>query len=160
MMGKLVLVVKDYAGLTLGEQFDALYKGLDNLIDDTNGQGRDAQILKELNKYLGNFHGDEFEREASKKLAETRGDIYATIQGRMQDINQAFANSFYELESSYNLTKDSSKYSVIYTDGNYKDSTLGIDDYDYKVMGLLYMKAKRGNRVWKQVWIYNRICWI
>ncbi|MCF0171761.1 MAG: autotransporter-associated N-terminal domain-containing protein, partial [Fusobacterium varium] len=108
--GKLVLVVKDYAGLTLGEQFDALYKGLDNLIDDTNGQGRDAQILKELNKYLGNFHGDEFEREASKKLAETRGDIYATIQGRMQDINQAFDNSFYELESSYNLTKDSSKY--------------------------------------------------
>ena len=62
----------------------------------------------------------------------------------MQDINQAFDNSFYELESSYNLTKDSSKYSVIYTDGNYKDSTLGIDDYDYKVMGLLYMKEKEG----------------
>ncbi|MHD0315970.1 autotransporter-associated N-terminal domain-containing protein [Fusobacterium sp. THCT1E2] len=142
--GKLVLVVRDYAGLTLGEQFDALYKGLDNLIDYTNGKGRDAQILKELNEYLGHFHGDEFEREASKKLAETRGDIYATIQGRMQDINRAFDNSFYELESSYNLTKDSSKYSVIYTDGNYKDSTLGIDDYDYKIMGLLYMKEKEG----------------
>ena len=142
--GKLVLVVRDYTGLTLGEQFNELYKGLDNLIDDTNGQGRDAQILKELNEYLGNFHGDEFEKEASLKLAETRGDIYATIQGRMQDINRAFDNSFYELESSYNLTKDSSKYSVIYTDGNYKDSTLGIDDYDYKVMGLLYMKEKEG----------------
>ena len=62
----------------------------------------------------------------------------------MQDINRAFDNSFYELESSYNLTKDSSKYSIIYTDGNYKDSTLGIDDYDYKVMGVLYMKEKEG----------------
>ena len=142
--GKLVLVVRDYTGLTLGEQFNELYKGLDNLIDYTNGKGKDAQILKELNEYLGHFHGDEFEREASKKLAETRGDIYATIQGRMQDINRAFDNSFYELESSYNLTKDSSKYSVIYTDGNYKDGTLGIDDYDYKVMGLLYMKEKEG----------------
>ncbi len=49
--------------------------------------------------------GADFEREMSRTLAETRGDIYATIQGRMQDINQAFTNSFYELESSYNLTK-------------------------------------------------------
>ncbi|WP_462424522.1 autotransporter-associated N-terminal domain-containing protein, partial [Fusobacterium ulcerans] len=142
--GSLVIAKRDYNDLVIGEQFAALYKGLDNILEDSNGEGRDAEILKGLNKYLNDFSGEEFERETSRTLAETRGDIYATIQGRMQDINRAFDNSFYELESSYNMTKDSSKYSVIYTDGNYKDSTLGIDDYDYKVMGLLYMKEKEG----------------
>ena len=142
--GSLVIAKRPYADLVIGEQFDPLYKGLDNILENSGGNGRDADILMGLNQYLEGLSGDEFERETSRTLAETRGDIYATIQGRMQDINQAFANSFYELESSYNLTKDSSKYSVIYTDGNYKDSTLGIDDYDYKVMGLLYMKEKEG----------------
>ena len=142
--GSLVIAKRPYADLVIGEQFDALHKGLDNILKNSGGSGRDAEILKGLNEYLEGLPADQFERETSLKLAETRGDIYATIQGRMQDINRAFDNSFYELESSYNMTKDSSKYSVIYTDGNYKDSTLGIDDYDYKVMGLLYMKEKEG----------------
>ncbi|WP_339010620.1 autotransporter-associated N-terminal domain-containing protein [Fusobacterium varium] len=142
--GSLVIAKRPYADLVIGEQFDALHKGLDNILKNSGGNGRDADILKGLNEYLEGLPADQFERETSLKLAETRGDIYATIQGRMQDINQAFDNSFYELESSYNLTKDSSKYSVIYTDGKYRDSTLGIDDYDYKVMGLLYMKEKEG----------------
>ena len=142
--GSLVIVKRPYADLTIGDQFNALDKGLDNILKNSGGNGKDAEILKGLNKYLEGLSSDRFEREASQKLAEFRGDIYATIQGRMQDINRAFDNSFYELESSYNLTKDSSKYSVIYTDGNYKDSTLGIDDYDYKVMGVLYMKEKEG----------------
>ena len=156
--GSLVIAKRDYNDLVIGEQFAALYKGLDNILEDSNGEGRDAEILKGLNKYLNDFSGEEFERETSRTLAETRGDIYATIQGRMQDINRAFDNSFYELESSYNLTKDSSKYSVIYTDGNYKDSTLGIDEYDYKVMGLLYMKEKEGTEYGSKIWIYIRIC--
>ena len=142
--GNLVIAKRPYADLTIGDQFDALDKGLDNILKNSGGIGKDAEILKGLNQYLEGLPADQFERETSRKLAETRGDIYSTIQGRMQDINRAFDNSFYELESSYNLTKDSSKYSVIYTDGNYKDPTLGIDDYDYKVMGLLYMKEKEG----------------
>ncbi|MHD0318791.1 autotransporter-associated N-terminal domain-containing protein [Fusobacterium sp. THCT1E2] len=142
--GDLVIAKRPYADLTIGEQFDALDKGLDNILANSNGIGKDAEILKGLNAYLEGLPDYQFESEASRKIAETRGDIYSTIQGRMQDINKAFDNSFYELESSYNLTKDSSKYSVIYTDGDYKDPTLGIDDYDYKVMGLLYMKEKEG----------------
>ena len=142
--GHLAVAKRPYADLTIGEQFDAMDKGLDNILKNSGGSGRDAEILKGLNEYLDGLPSDQFERETSQKLSEFRGDIYATIQGRMQDINQAFDNSFYELESSYNLTKDSSKYSVIYTDGKYRDSTLGIDDYDYKVMGLLYMKEKEG----------------
>ncbi|WP_462424513.1 autotransporter-associated N-terminal domain-containing protein [Fusobacterium ulcerans] len=142
--GHLVIVKRPYADLTIGKQFDALDKGLDNILENSNGMGRDAEILKGLNEYLDGLDTGSFEKEATRTLAELRGDIYATIQGRMQDINRSFDNSFYELESSYNLTKDSSKYSIIYTDGNYKDSTLGIDDYDYKVMGVLYMKEKEG----------------
>ena len=142
--GHLAVAKRPYADLTIGEQFDAMDKGLDNILKNSGGSGRDAEILKGLNEYLDGLPSDQFERETSQKLSEFRGDIYATIQGRMQDINQAFGNSFYELESSYNLTKDSSKYSVIYTDGKYRDSTLGIDEYDYKVMGLLYMKEKEG----------------
>ena len=142
--GDLVIAKRPYADLTIGDQFDALDKGLDNILVNSGGSGKDAEILKGLNEYLDGLPSDKFETETARTLAETRGDIYSTIQGRMQDINRAFDNSFYELESSYNLTKDSSKYSVIYTDGNYKDPTLGIDDYDYKVMGLLYMKEKEG----------------
>ena len=142
--GDLVIAKRPYADLTIGKQFDAMDKGLDNILKNSGGKGRDADILKGLNHYLEGTAKNKFTGEASKKLAEFRGDIYATIQGRMQDINRAFDNSFYELETSYNLTKDSSKYSVIYTDGKYKDNTLGIDDYDYKVMGLLYMKEKEG----------------
>ena len=140
----LVIVKRPYADLTIGNQFDALDKGLDNILANSGGNGKDADILKGLNSYLAGLSGEEFANETARTLAETRGDIYSTIQGRMQDINRAFDNSFYELESSYNLTRDSSKYSVIYTEGNYKDSTVGIDDYDYKVMGLLYMKEKEG----------------
>ena len=142
--GDLVIAKRPYADLTIGEQFDALDKGLDNILANSNGIGKDADILKGLNAYLEGLPDNQFEGETSRKLAETRGDIYSTIQGRMQDINRAFDNSFYELESSYNLTKDSSKYSVIYTDGDYKDPTLGIEDYDYKIMGVLYMKEKEG----------------
>ena len=142
--GSLVIAKRPYADLTIGEQFDTMDKGLDNILKNSNGKGKDADILKGLNAYLEGLDSNNFAGETSRKLAEFRGDIYATIQGRMQDINRAFDNSFYELESSYNLTKDSSKYSVIYTDGNYKDSTIGIDDYDYKIMGLLYMKEKEG----------------
>ena len=141
--GNLIIVKRPYAEITIGNQFDSLDKGLDNILMG-NGNEDDKDILKDLNHYLSGLSEEDYKKEAGKMLGETRGDIYSTIQGRMQDINRAFDNSFYELESSYNLTKDSSKYSAIYTDGNYKDSTLGIDDYDYKIMGVLYMKEKEG----------------
>ncbi len=103
---------------------------------------------------------DQFEGETSKKISGIQRRYLCNYSGRMQDINQAFTNSFYELESSYNLTKDSSKYSVIYTDGKYKDSTLGIDEYDYKIMGLLYMKEKEGTEYGTKYGYTLGFCWI
>ncbi|MHD0316790.1 autotransporter-associated N-terminal domain-containing protein [Fusobacterium sp. THCT1E2] len=143
----LVIVKRPYADITIGEQFDALDKGLDNILSNSNGIGRDAEILKDLNVYLEGLRGIEFERETSRTLSEIRGDIYSTIQGRMQDINEAFENSFSELESSYNFSKNSYKLGVINVDGDYKDSTLGIDDYDYNVKGFIFMKEKEGRKV-------------
>ncbi|MDU1910174.1 autotransporter-associated N-terminal domain-containing protein [Fusobacterium sp.] len=140
--GDLVIAKVPYADLTIGSQYDALDKGLDNILRNSNGIGRDADILKGLNSYLDGLPEENFAVETERKIAQTRGDIYATIQRRMQDINRAFDNSFYEMESSNNFTDDSNKFSVIYTDGNYKDGTTGIDDYDYKVIGLMYMKEK------------------
>ena len=143
--GNLVIAKIPYADLTIGGQYDALDKGLDNILKNSNGIGRDAEILKGLNSYLDGLPESDFAVQTERKIAQTRGDIYATIQGRMQDINRAFDNSFYEMESSYNFTDNSNKFSVIYTDGNYKDGTTGIDDYDYKVMGLMYMKEKENS---------------
>ncbi|WP_369684273.1 family 20 glycosylhydrolase, partial [Fusobacterium ulcerans] len=90
--GDLVIAKRPYADLTIGEQFDALDKGLDNILANSGGIGKDAEILKGLNAYLEGLSADQFEGETSRKLAETRGDIYSTIQGRMQDINRAFDN--------------------------------------------------------------------
>ncbi|PWM28866.1 MAG: autotransporter-associated N-terminal domain-containing protein, partial [Limosilactobacillus fermentum] len=84
--GDLVIAKRPYADLTIGEQFDALDKGLDNILANSGGIGKDAEILKGLNAYLEGLPDYQFEGEASRKLAETRGDIYSTIQGRMQDI--------------------------------------------------------------------------
>ena len=142
----LVIVKRPYADITIGDQFDALDKGLDNILSNSNGIGKDAEILKGLNMYLEGLRGAEFERETSRALAEIRGDIYSIIQGRMQDINEAFNNSFSELESSYNFTKNSYKLGVINAEGDYKDSTVGIDDYDYNIKGFIFMKEKEGRK--------------
>ena len=140
----LVVVKRPYADLSVGSQFDELEKGLDNLRDIANGNKNDSDILVNLDKYLNGLRGDEFAEETGKAIAETRGDIYGTIQGRMQDVNRAFDNSFDELLNSYNPSRQSDKFSVLYTEGDFKDPTVGISDYDYDVKGLLYMHEKEG----------------
>ena len=137
--GKLVIGKVPYADLTIGSQYDALDKGLDNILANSGGIGKDAEILKGLNAYLDGLSDNRFAVETERKIAQTRGDVYATIQSRMTDINEAFDRSFAEMESSNNFTDESNKFSLIYTDGDYKDGTTGIDDYDYTTIGLMYM---------------------
>ncbi len=138
----LVIATRPYADLSIGDQFDELENGLDYLKE--HGNTNDSDIIVNLDKYLNGFRGDEFAEETGKAIAETRGDIYGTIQGRMQDVNRAFDNSFDELLNSYNPSRQSDKFSVLYTEGDFKDPTLGISDYDYDVKGLLYMHEKDG----------------
>jgi len=153
------IVKQPYAYLVAGSQFDNLYNGIDSLLgQDQDGLGNDSTLLKGLNRYLddiyNNYGQSSFESETSRTLAEMRGDVYATTQQRMNNIQGAFDNAFNELVESHNFTRDTGKYSVIYQQGDYKDGTLGIDDYDYKVTGLLYMKDYEG-RKYGNKWGYS-----
>jgi len=149
--GSLVVAKQPYAYLVSGDQFDNLYNGVDSLLAlDQAGTGNASNVLKDLNAYLDNIYRtqgeDAFASEANRTMAEMRGDIYSTIQTRMQKVQGAFDNSFNELLTSDNFTRDTGKYSVIYQQGDFKDKTLGIDDYDYRVQGLLYMKENEGRK--------------
>ena len=140
--------------MSVGEQFKNLDSGMDEIYT-TFGEDRD--VLVKMNQHLAEIFDEEnrgnnskiektegYQKTLSKYREEIKGNIYANIQDRMQDINKAFDSSFKELVSSYNNTKDVDKYSVIYTDGDYKNDTLGVTDYDYTARGLLYMKEYEG----------------
>ncbi|MGF6907062.1 autotransporter-associated N-terminal domain-containing protein [Fusobacterium sp. PH5-44] len=147
--GSLYVAKKPYTDFTIGSQFDELTDALDNILyTDKLGTGKDSKILKNLNAYLETVYTEYGEKayneELSKSIAETRGDIYSTTQRRMTTVQNSFDNSFEELLSSYNTTKDSGKFSVMYKQGSFEDDTIGIDDYDYRVQGLLYMKEYEG----------------
>lgn len=140
--GSLIIAKVPYADLTVGDRYENLENGLDNILEQSGGNGKDAEILKGMNAYLEGLSDEDFDEEASNMLGELRGDIYSTIQTRMQNIDSAFDSSFTELESSFNKTPDNNKFSVIYRDSDYRDKTAGIDDYDYNIAGLLYMKER------------------
>jgi hypothetical protein len=156
--GKLYVAKKPYSelmapgiiGLTEKSQFNELYDGLDSILygSDPSEPNADADMLKGLNGYLESVYATSdtltFNNEAARTIAETRGDIYGTIATRMQHVKAAFDQGFEDLFNSYNVSKDSSKYAVIYRQGSFKDDTLGVDDYDYRVQGLLYMKEYEG----------------
>ena len=157
--GGLAVAKQPYAYLVTGSQFDNLYNGLDSLLaQDQEGNTVASTLLKELNAYLDNIYKTQgqsaFEAEAARTLAETRGDIYSTIQQRLNHIQGTFDNSFEELVSSHNFTKDTGKYSVIYQQGTYRDDTVGIDKYDYRVQGLMYMNETE-SRNYGNKWGYS-----
>jgi hypothetical protein len=144
------LVTPGILGLPEMSQFKNLYEGLDKILysSDPDNPGKDATILKGLNAYLEQVFAEEgtqsFNEETARTLSETRGDIYATIQTRMRHVENAFDRSFEELLNAYNVSKDSNKYAVIHRQGTFRDDTVGIDDYDYRTEGLVYMKEHEG----------------
>jgi hypothetical protein len=159
--GSLIIAKEAYSSLVIGDQFDALYDGLDSILRQEKLEGSASSgVLMGLNAYLDGIYQtagtdkSAFYKEAARTLAETRGDVYATIQQRMQNIQSAFDGSFYELLDSYNNTKNTGKYSVIYKQGSYSDDTIGIDDYDYRVQGLYYMNEQEG-RNYGSKWGYS-----
>lgn len=118
-----------------------LYDGLDELLRVSE---KDQDILKKFNQYIDGLKDVNFDSRYAEAISEFKGNIYANVQSRMQDINRSFDNSFDEMEQSYNLSKDTDKFSVIYTNGDYKNSKAGIIDYDYNIAGLMYMKEFEG----------------
>lgn len=142
--GDLSINKVDYKDVLKDYKYSAFYDALDDTL--RAGVSQDIDALKNLNSYLDSFKNNpaEFNRQYDKLMGETRGSIYSHIQSRMQDVNRAFDNAFDEMETSYNLSKDTDKYSVIYTHGDYKNHRTQVPNYEYNITGLLYMKELEG----------------
>jgi hypothetical protein len=143
------LMVPALSDLGRKSQWANLYGGLDSVFySDPVGNSRDSTMLKGMNSYLEEVYNTQGERafntEAELLTAETRGDIYGNIQSRMRDAQHGFDRAFSELEGSYNVSKDSGKWSVIHGQGKFRDHTVAVEDYRYATYGLLYMKEKEG----------------
>ena len=79
------------------------------------------------------------------ELAETfdmelRGNIYSNIQQRMMDVNGVLDTAYEQLKREENTTKDITKVSVIASGGNISDKNPGVEEYDYKSLGIMYLK--------------------
>jgi hypothetical protein len=144
--GTLVIAKRPYPDITVGNRFDTIYGQWDDLLD-RYPDSPDARALKEMNYYLAGLYDPAvYNSESARLLSETRGDIYATIQSRMDHMQRGFDRSFEELLESRNLTRETDKYSVIHRRGQYRDPTMAIDDYDYETTGLYYMKEYDGKK--------------
>lgn len=136
--GDLTVNKVDYKDITLGNQFDNRDNSLDNIL--ANG-GVDADILKTLNYYLDSLGNTPiFDSEADRVLGAIGGNIYSNIQSRMQDISRTFDNSFEEMVTAPNPTYENTKYSLIYTNGDYENKNENVVDYEYDIKGINYMK--------------------
>lgn len=137
--GDLSMNKVDYKDIMKDYQYKEFYNALDETLK--TGSAGDIEALKNLNTYLESL-GDspEFYDQYNKTMGESRGSIYSHVQSRMQDIEKTFNNAFDEMENSYSLSKDTDKFSVIYTEGDYKNHRNDIPNYDYRITGLLYMK--------------------
>lgn len=123
-----------YNSLVSGEKYKNLASGLED-IRSKIAPTLSSAIFKSLDNI--STHGD-----FARAVANIRGDVYSNIQERMKTVESAFDRSYDELLSSYNKTRNVNKFSVIYTGGEHKDSTLGVAGYKHKTVGLLYLNDR------------------
>ena len=112
------------------------------------GKGLDQLYGKAEGTELKMF--DAMDLVSSKdELAETfdmelRGNVYANIQQRMTDVDSVFESAYKQLKNQDNPTKDTTKMTAIYVNGNSSDKNPGVEDYDYQSLGALYLNEKEG----------------
>ncbi len=123
-----------YNSLISGERYKNLASGLED-IRSKIGKDSSSPIFKSLDNISSH-------RDFAKAVANIRGDVYSNIQERMKTVENSFDKSYNELLSSYNKTRNVDKFSVIYTGGEHKDSTLGVSGYEYKSTGVLYLNDR------------------
>ncbi len=141
--GDLSINKVDYKDILKDYEYKEFYDALDEALKI--GVSEDIDAIKKLNTYLESFgNSPEFYNQYKKTMGESRGSVYSHVQARMQDIERNFNNAFDEMEQSYNLSKDTDKFSVIYTNGDYKNHQTDIPNYEYRIAGLLYMKEFEG----------------
>ena len=123
-----------YNSLISGERYKNLASGLED-IRSKIGKDSSSPIFKSLDNISSH-------RDFARAIANIRGDVYSNIQERMKTVENSFDKSYNELLSSYNKTRNVDKFSVIYTGGEHKDSTLGVSGYEYKSTGILYLNDR------------------
>ena len=123
-----------YNSLISGERYKNLASGLED-IRSKIGKDSSSPIFKSLDNISSH-------RDFARAVANIRGDVYSNIQERMKTVENSFDKSYNELLSSYNKTRNVDKFSVIYTGGDHKDSTLGVSGYEYKSTGVLYLNDR------------------
>ncbi|WP_339001951.1 autotransporter-associated N-terminal domain-containing protein [Fusobacterium animalis] len=123
-----------YNSLISGERYKSLASGLED-IRSKIGKDSSSPIFKSLDNISSH-------RDFARAVANIRGDIYSNTQERMKTVESAFDKSYNELLSSYNKTRNVDKFSVIYTGGEHKDSTLGVAGYKHKSTGVLYLNDR------------------
>lgn len=123
-----------YNSLISGERYKNLASGLED-IRSKIGKDSSSPIFKSLDNISSH-------RDFARAAANIRGDVYSNIQERMKTVENSFDKSYNELLSSYNKTRNVDKFSVIYTGGEHKDSTLGVSGYEYKSTGVLYLNDR------------------
>lgn len=123
-----------YNSLISGERYKNLASGLED-IRSKIGKDSSSPIFKSLDNISSH-------RDFARAVANIRGDVYSNIQERMKTVENSFDKSYNELLSSYNKTRNVDKFSVIYTGGEHKDSTLGVSGYEYKSTGVLYLNDR------------------
>ena len=125
-----------YNSLVSGEKYKNLASGLEDVRSKIAATSS-SPIFKSLDNISS--HGD-----FARAVANIRGDVYSNIQERMKTVENSFDKSYNELLSSYNKTRNVDKFSVIYTGGEHKDSTLGVSGYKHKTVGILYLNDREG----------------
>lgn len=141
--GDLIVEKIPYEALNYDNIPKELEKGLDNIM--RNGNSNDKDILKRVNKMLSSISADNFEQESEKAFANIKGDIYGTLDKRIKTVGRSFDRAFDEMESSYNFTRKTDKFSVIQNRGKYSDDN--IVNYRYNTIGLLYMREYDKNKL-------------
>jgi len=125
-----------YQSLIKGVRYAELAKGMEGVRTNISTNSS-SEIFKSFDRI-------DTHREFGRSVAEIRGDIYSNLQERMKTVEGAFDKSYDELLSSYNKTRNASKFSIIHTRGEHEDSTLGVTGYKYNTTGALYVNDREG----------------
>ena len=125
-----------YQSLIKGVRYAELAKGMEGVRTNISTNSS-SEIFKSFDRI-------DTHREFGRSVAEIRGDIYSNLQERMKTVEGAFDKSYDELLSSYNKTRNASKFSIIHTRGEHEDSTLGVTGYKYNTSGALYVNDREG----------------
>jgi hypothetical protein len=135
---RIVLVKIPYAELTAGTKAYEFGKGLDEIY--VPAYGTELKMFDAIDMISDKDElGETFDMEL-------RGNVYANIQHRMEDIRESFEMSYEQMSQERLYTKESLKVGAIMGGGKFKDRNPGVEDYEYKSAGFMVVKEYEHRR--------------